>query len=288
MPDKKPAQKKKGESLYNRDIVRKLTSYNKSPKDTYEEQIDFIDSYVNSPMYKKRLTNLLSKDIDSSGNFKNPLALKVGAKKGEDIKNVAKRIIDFQNKNLSKTNFKIGDTGSNLIYGQNVVSMDKGGEQKSNIVTVRPEQVSEKQGVVAHETSHASLGGINPYSSLFQNKYLSDKVKNPYTDFDYADQYKDFYKYQSSPSELKARIDSIRYTLKDLGIYDANKEEFNDSHYKKLIEASPNMQNSDLNDIKSISGEGLSDDEKKNNFIWLMNNIAKNGSTPQTGSGSLA
>ena len=276
MSEKNPKPRKSNESLYNRDIVRKLTAYNKSKEDTYEEQIDYIDSYINSPMYKKRLVNVLSKDVDNSGNFLNPMAQEVGAKKGENVLNVAKRIIAMQNKSIQDASYNISNSLHYGAAGQSVPTFDKNKNFINSVVSVLPREVDELKSTVAHEASHASTTNLNPYSSVFAKKYVSSRIKNPFDGFD-----KSWFNYASQPTELKARIDGVRYILNKSGIYDAGKEEFNESHYRKINDilknpSSYDLSPSDIRDLKNLTmdagGSG------KENFIWLMNNIAKNKS----------
>jgi hypothetical protein len=82
--------------------------------------------------------------------------------------------------------------------------------------------------------------------------------------------------YESTPSEFINRIQPIRYLLNQQGIYDARKKQFTKDDYYKMIKNPIIKQNQHYQDVfKSLKG---SEQEKMNNFIDLMNTIAKNES----------
>jgi hypothetical protein len=84
--------------------------------------------------------------------------------------------------------------------------------------------------------------------------------------------------YESSPSEFINRIQPIRYLLKQQGIYDANTKVFSVDDYKKMINNSTIKQNQHFKDVlNSLKG---TEEEKKRNFIDLMNSIAKIDNLP--------
>jgi len=84
--------------------------------------------------------------------------------------------------------------------------------------------------------------------------------------------------YESSPSEFINRIQPIRYLLKQQGIYDANTKVFSIDDYKKMINNSTIKQNQHFKDVlNSLKG---TEEEKKRNFIDLMNSIAKIDNLP--------
>lgn len=271
----------KKNSLYNRNAVRQLFSYAPANKQKLEEQLDFNVDYIQSPMYKSRLEKIISTDVDSKGNFLNPLAKQVGAKKGEKVSEISNRIINMQLNNINKSDYYTSDVLPQGIMGINQDYRDKNGKLINQSTVVKTEAINTE--TPAHEFSHASVGNTQPYSKSFENKIVSKHIKNkPPKGWS-----QDFFDYMKIPTELKAKVDAARYILKKAGIYDAGKETFNMSHYKKMLEYDSGELGKDnagsINFLKSMSssdenGNTQSDKQKVENFIWLMNNIAKNKS----------
>lgn len=255
----------KKSSKYNKSIIKKLLL--QKPEENVIEQLESTIDYIESPMYKKRLENMIGSDVDANMNYINPLAKSVNAKKGEDVAKIASRIIKKQLNNIYKTGFGFNNTDKSLL-GQTVT---KYGKNKNNpeSITVSLRKDESDTSTPSHEFSHASLGGIKPYSDYFSLKNISNKVFNKNSGNPASDS---FFNYTTSPEEIKANIDAVRYELKRLGIYDANKEEFNKNHFKKIIE---NIKSKDLDSAKDIL-KVLKDEKAESGFIWLMNNIAKN------------
>lgn len=272
----------KKDSLYNRNAVRQLFSYAPTNRQKLEEQIDFNVDYIKSPMYKSRLEKMILTDVDSKGNFLNPLAKQVGAKKGEKVSDISNRIINMQLSNINRTNYSVNKNLPSGYLGLNEGIKAKDGTFLNQKVSISPSAINTE--ATAHEASHASLGGIQPYSKQFENKNVLQHISNQ---FPQSQEITNSFYYNKIPTELKAKIDAARYILKKAGIYDAGKETFNMSHYNKMLEYDTNPDNkNEVNTIGTLFGitsdgnysgkYGL--DEKAKNFIWLMNNIAKNKS----------
>lgn len=161
-----------------------------------------------------------------------------------------------------------------------------------------PEYAEYQKGtVIAHELSHAT-GATNPQNLLARrplkmsardykeiksrtvdnlpDKFVTTKEKDKdrqklnkeIEEFDERKRFKetaDNLGYWLDPSEVKARMDALRYNLKRDGIYDSGTEDFTEEHYEKAKKLFG--ETTDFRSIKS-----------KEDFIWLMNNIASNKS----------
>lgn len=266
----------KKESLYNRNAVRQLFSYAPTNRQKLEEQIDFNVDYIQSPMYKSRLEKMILTDVDSKGNFLNPLAKQVGAKKGEKVSDISNRIINMQLGNINKTDYTLNNNLPKGVAGINQYEKDKGGKLLNQLVSISPSFINTE--APSHEFSHASLGGTQPYSQSFEKNNVSSRIGNQ---FPQDEEITSLFNYNKIPTELKAKVDAARYILNKAGIYDAGKETFNMSHYNKMLKNKSLDDNFGINKLLQMSDknfQGSMSDEAAKNFIWLMNNIAKNKS----------
>lgn len=266
----------KKESLYNRNAVRQLFSYAPTNRQKLEEQIDFNVDYIQSPMYKSRLEKMILTDVDSKGNFLNPLAKQVGAKKGEKVSDISNRIINMQLGNINKTDYTLNNNLPKGVAGINQYEKDKGGKLLNQLVSISPSFINTE--APSHEFSHASLGGTQPYSQSFEKNNVSSRIGNQ---FPQDEEITSLFNYNKIPTELKAKVDAARYILNKAGIYDAGKETFNMSHYNKMLKNKSLDDNFGINKLLQMSdknSQGSMSDEAAKNFIWLMNNIAKNKS----------
>ena len=121
-----------------------------------------------------------------------------------------------------------------------------------------------------HEFSHVSTDG-NKFL-LYQTSLFLDKLSksyplqlceggwfNTYTGQNYCE--------FDDPSEIKARLDALRYVLYQKGYYDARTEDFTEEHLKLLLNDSVLFENSDVYDLCFNVLKNLND------LIWMMNNI---------------
>lgn len=270
----------KKDSLYNRNAVRQLFSYAPTNRQKLEEQIDFNVDYIQSPMYKSRLEKMILTDVDSKGNFLNPLAKQVGAKKGEKVSDISNRIINMQLNNINKTDYTLNDNLPKGVAGFNQYERDKNGKLLNQLVSISPSFINTE--APSHEFSHASLGGTQPYSQSFEKNNVSSRIGNQ---FPQDEEMTSLFNYNKIPTELKAKVDAARYILNKAGIYDAGKETFNMSHYNKMLKNKSLNDNFGINKLLMMSDknfQGSMSDEAAKNFIWLMNNIAKNKSNTDT------
>jgi hypothetical protein len=144
-------------------------------------------------------------------------------------------------------------------------------------------QVDEDRGYTmpVHEFSHSSTTN-DPFSYKYSQAYLQGdkgimKGRNWMDDLHST----------RSPTELKARIDVIRFLAKKNKIWDAGTTDITDEQLEKLMNH-PNIRGNDaMGDVLRAIGK---DKNQKKNFKWLLNNIAKNKSNKpsQPDQGSLA
>lgn len=138
---------------------------------------------------------------------------------------------------LEKTDGEI-NYGVYHPYNQNI-------EMMNNL----PDSVKETP---SHEFTHQSTDG---------NKLIFKETRfilNRYA--------KTFSDYLSSPTEIMARLNVLRYLLDKQGIYNPLKENFNEKDYNNLL------KNEEIN--KSLNVKQLLDIFDKDVLIWMMNNIA--------------
>ena len=237
-----------------------------------QSQSNWTRGYINSPMYKKRLQrqinterNIIAKNYDAglqspNAKFMDNQTQLVGQNTGWTTNTIANNVIRHNNEqltHLNNGNIKVGDFELDIIGA--------GGEFDRNINKINlPERyISGNRGglVAAHELSHGINAGSRPYSNAFENKYIKGSVLKELGD-----------SYIQDPTEVKARLDAIRFQMKKGGYYDAGTQEFNRSHLDKM-----KMDKNIINDINHTSLQGeLNPKNKDASLIWLMNNIAKN------------
>lgn len=256
------------------------------------DQKQFLQSYVDSPMYLYRLKKqfgdeAIKEQQNRSNTLKNvkinypnfPLGRNYGSiagmyitkKQREDTINENKysdtygqyfKDINFKN----PKNFKKGD-----IY------LEK--EYKYNI------PLNGFETIPIHEMGHAlDDNGRNMKTEMIAAIYNRLQTDNDDdlldTGFDSVLKNKKpiKFKYETVPTEVSARLQSIRYLLNKTNIYDARKRQFNIKDYEKMINDPYIMGETATQDIIN-NLKGKNEKEKKENFIWLMNNLAKNNKT---------
>lgn len=115
-----------------------------------------------------------------------------------------------------------------------------------------------------HELGHAVDNGgnlVSEYTKRILKKNLSQN--DPY----YA-----------APSEFINRLQPIRYLLDKEGIYDAKSQDFNSEIFDKL-QSNPTIKNNvHFQDVMNTLN-GKTEEQKKNQFIMMMNSIASNNIT---------
>lgn len=182
-----------------------------------------------------------------------------GSKTNDPTASVVNQVVASNNQalgGLANGNISVGD----VDLGNNVAG---GYDSAYNDIRLRNDLVQQNPTVPVHELSHGQNDGKQPYSPEFDEKYLR-KVFIPPTNSRFEGEVQ-------KPTEVKARLDAIRYLGSKKGIYDAGKSDFTPADYDKMIQ-DKEIKN-DYN-FKQILDQ-LPSDRKKTGFIWLMNNIAK-------------
>jgi len=267
-------------SKYDEDIPKAQNGYQYTNPD---EQKAWLKSYVESPMYGTRLQREFgTKDIDTEwkqriANLQNssysiakqPLAKNWGYVSGLYVpKEYKGQYYDYSKNTWTK----------NSYTKDPIKHFDKKGK-----VYLEPEYrtgaepFSGFETVPLHEFSHViDDGGFRVPKRTEQYIYdntLGDSYGN------YKSGKLDF-SYTNTPSEFIGRIQPIRYLLNKQGIYDARKQEFNLSHFNKMMKNPSIQENVHFQDVwKQLKGN---DAQKKSKFIEMMNRIAKNESVDQS------
>lgn len=231
-----------------------------------QNQYAFIKDYVNSPKYKERLARM----VNTERNLQQPInpqpftnEVFAGSQTNAPTPEVVNNVVTANNEALQGLNGKISVSDVNL--GNNVAG---GYDSAYNDIRMNQGLVEQNPTVPAHEISHAINDGRQPYSPAFDEKYLR-KVFIPPTNSRFEGEVQ-------KPTEVKARLDAVRFLGQKTGLYDAGKKEFTPADYDKLIK---NKEISNDYNFKQILDQ-LPKNRKKTGFIWLMNNIAKVGNEP--------
>lgn len=249
----------------------------------FNKQLQWWKSYIQSPMYMKRLQkefpgkqrDFLEKErqerlqnlsnIKNQTHFVNAIAKEPGYISGLMIpKNYTGQYYDFQSKE----------------WKQNKWTPDSKGYDKEGHVYLEKEYEPKNwnpspgfETIPAHEFGHkVDDGGFRIPKSTVEKIYKYTKGGNQ--DYPNRKINNKIFDYESTPSEFINRIQPIRYLLNKQGIYDARTEEFTKDDYNKMIKDPTIKQNVHYQDVfNSLKG---SEKEKMENFIDLMNTIASN------------
>jgi len=209
--------------------------------------------YINSPKYKERLTKSGYKNVPEeikirSGNVKNT--------KIEPIPNEAYEMNkmwdsgDFDkyssNYNLDENIIHLNEKNDALLY------KDIYKNSKFALPTINETE--------SHELGHAEVQRLDPtgendFDFRLNKKDVDNLVKR-------GGRSKGINEHDQDPYENKADLNSFRYNLKQQGVYDAGKEDFNEGHLKKAR--------------KTFAKDRLLKNYSDKDLIWLMNNVAQN------------
>lgn len=224
------------------------------------EEIKYFQEYASSPMYKERLMKMAGTEralqtIPGKTYFSELFS---DSKLTEPLSNVAGKVAADTKENIRDISEKIyvGD----FDLGRGVAG---GYDSGTDDIRLRKDYFSKYPTTGIHEISHSSLGGADPFTTQFREKYLNPILKSAGSP--------GWEPYVQQPGEIKARLDTIRFLAKKKGLYDAGKEKFTEEHLKKL-QKDPDIK-------KDYNYQQLMDQLKKgyekSGLIWMMNNIAK-------------
>lgn len=248
-----------------------------------KSQLEWLRNYISSPMYIERLKKEFpGKDIKfienernvrlaniENAEYRTHFVKSIGSEPGY-ISGMAipKKFegmrYDYQTKKWVN-NAPVKDVKGHDIPGH--VYLEKEYDPK----TWGPNKAYE--AIPAHEYSHlADDGGYRiPFAT---KKKIYDYTKNeniPTYNKNYKSGNLEF-GYESTPSEFIGRMQSVRYLLNKLKIYDARTNKFTENEYTKMINNPTIRQDVHFQDIfKTLKGD---DNQKKSSFIDLMNTIA--------------
>ncbi len=253
MPDdKNPKIVTKGASPMVSDLLPEIRS-----------QFQFVKDYASSPKYKERL----SKMVNAERNLQQPLSAQpfvnevMSGSRTDAPTDVV--VSDIMNNNgqrlnaLSQGKISISDTD----LGRNTAG---GYDSSYKDVRLNEDLTRANPTVPAHEFSHAINNGQQPYSPAFDEKYLK-KIFIPPTNSRFEGEVQ-------KPTEVKARLDAIRYLGAKKGIFDAGKTDFTPQDFRKLMK---DKEISNDYNFKQILDQ-LPKDRQEKGFVWLMNEIASN------------
>lgn len=220
----------------------------------------FFADYMNSPIYKSRLSNLNNKDKP-------------------DVKNLINTPITYNNGQGSKTDFGriIDNTGTHIYPGTSKINIDPSAVLRANKFYGVDGNVD---NTTAHELSHGSRV-LTPkeellIASLNKNKtdnqlytdYKKSKSNGTISDFIGTNYESNVASHDAKPDEIKADLDSFRYQMKKKGIYDTSKRDMTLDDFNKA------SKDSEIN--KSLEFKRLMDRFKPSDILLLNNKIATN------------
>lgn len=222
----------------------------------------FFANYMDSPMYKKRLTDM---GVSDAPDVKNLLNTNISQVNGPG--SVAYANSEWPGLSSKQAGFPVKPGVSNI-----------------NIDLGRPEQdsIKKKYGtnnipdhIVAHELSHVSRQLSPQEESLIgslNKKEDEAAVWNRYTKNGGDDSFANFLNknkpnaHDARPSEIKADLDALRYSLYKKGIYDTSKRDMTLDDFNKASK-DPEIKN-------SLEYKRLTERFKPEHLILLNNSIA--------------
>ena len=241
---------------------------------SYEEQRQWLEDYIKSPLYKETLLNEYEKSGKSIKTIDSDIQNRYRRVKNVPIEEVKihpkgygyiRGITYNSENNPNEINNKTGQ--SDNIHKQ---SNPKGwSDYKTGHIQIDPNAKFLDPYVVGHELTHKSTEGNKYLTKFTRNKLLNsvnkDNLGSGYTD----KQLNRSYNYLDNPTEVHARLTELKYMMHRYGIYNPMKEKMTKEH---LIKA---LQNPYIR--KSLDIEVLLDMlNNKGDVIDLMNTIAEN------------
>ncbi len=226
----------------------------------------FMESYLQSPIYKDRLKKQGYSDPDKIVDFRlsrlKDVSIYNQSSDDSFLQESYRKLRGYDDGNLYGSHY---NSATNKLVLNNDKDQKTAKTNKFNNGRVRPD-ITE-----AHELSHASVSGADMnYNDSHQ---LYDRLKDFQVNEDFRQIDKDDIEknnfeqihHDAKPTENKADIDAMRYMMYKNGTYDTRKDgKFTKDHLKKLYKTN--------NYIKNRLQNNYNDED----LIWLMNNIADN------------
>ena len=253
-----------------------------------ENQKEWLLNYISSDLYRKRLLSELERDqpFENSETYKQLAQKMIAQRKNnlifgkyeihhevfnieqitvlgsyapkEDVKLFSETDIADAYKEDNRSGLSVGNISFTYIEGSLYTSLT---------------QLPVGQGTIpVHEFSHQSTDG-NALLLKNTKKEISLLVNKDTGSYTFYTSFKDkesgiLYSYLDDPTEVKARIDALRYLLNRYNIYNAGTEKFKEKHLKKLIRIKEIRNDSS---VMEVFEQIL---KNKKSLFWLMNNIA--------------
>lgn len=284
MPDKN----KKVNGNQDGEPIKKKRTKDETLSARDQEVFDWTKDYVESPMYRERLSNF----------YKYPDYIQ--RLRSEGLDNTAIKHVPWFPAPIS------GVTMTNPLWKDyaNIIIDDS---EISNVINDNP---SFDQEVIAHELSHVNNGGLRRGRNLSyaEERYLLDRNKifnhlskdlqkdiqekgkkeglSKYlykntNSLKFLDYYDHRFRHDILPAEQKSNFDAVRFLLKQKGLYDAGTQKMTPALWDKIT---TDEKNKDLYDSRSFI-EMIQDYEDKD-IIDILNTVAGNpNKTPMGNSG---
>ena len=231
-----------------------------STKEENWKKKKYLFDCLKSDKYKERLTK------EMEGASEKEIQAEIN-KRIQNLKNIGVEVV--------KDPISPGGWGGTLgIYWPSELTKEElqRGVKPSHI-QLEPHSLKSHKNINLEEYSHALEGGTKGGERITEKtKKLIESVTITPSERMYGSGVDPYEKYITTPTEFTAQIQSVRYNMKEKGIYDPLTEDFTEKHFKEL------MNNSDLK--KDTHFERLWDslegdeNQKKKSFIKVMNEIA--------------
>jgi hypothetical protein len=238
-----------------------------------QKEIKFMKDWTNSPMYNTMLNNSTRGVADE-----------------QDIKNIRKERLNDLSIEVSNTPFFFDDdTGGSSQVATGDIKFYPTAYSDSDVF----------KGTPAHEISHTQDSMRNPFRNLsntlfgtnFRTSYIPqsdinmmdkysksgatyDLLFNKRKDDDEWDGTRDFFKYVTTPTETRARLNSLRYIAKENNIYDPYTQKINMDQLEKLRQRSEKLgKQKGFDPYMQLNTNGGYNDEE---ILNMLNTISQN------------
>lgn len=238
----------------NKDVLARRTLEEQSA----DQQKDWTVNYINSPMYQKRLIREQTGGEDRMDRDNRLQAFQTQQQRAERVKTGNTHFVD-QIAYKPQVYLGLNTLDPNVVKEDATFASIKDLPVKANDVVLErnlPERYSTSP---AHEFSHQSTMATKGMSD-FARLGISQRVA-PGTS-----------SYLSKPTEIKARMDAVRYQLEQQGLYNAGSQEFTQDVLDKARQNEAVKGNQNFIELEQIlKGKNGTADE---NLLWMFNNVA--------------
>lgn len=228
-------------------------------------QRDWTQEYIQSPMYRKRLVREAN---DGQDKFNRNDVAAAAAIQQERLANVQGGNIHLVDQIATRPGAFKGMTTLDADFNRQDPRFApvKALPTKDNDILLERQIPQAYDTVAAHELSHQSTGGragILPASQMQIRRRLTPGTND----------------YLSNPTEVKARMDAVRYQMQKEGIYNAGSEELTPQLLEKARQNEAVKGNKNFQELEQIMRG--KDGKLDENLLWLFNNVAQNSPQPR-------